>query len=518
MNSVFSALLALAIVLLIVGPIALAVWKRFVPTRRLALVVAALAPVWMMSETRAGFLLALGVTALLYVLTIADAVFTPGREQVDVRRELPPVVGVGEWAEARYELTSRWPRAVRVELHDAMPRGLERRFAATGERVGAAGEPPVSAEGEDEREVATAGPAGLAPAVPVLLAREREVAAAAEALRGMPLTVPAGGDASVPFRIAGRERGSHPLGPVVLRAGGPLGLVRRSLRYEPADAVTVAPSMAGVRRYRLLALQHRLRDAGIRNIRRRGEGTTFANLREYAVGDDPRHIDWKATARRRKVVTREFTVEQGQTVLLAVDAGRLMTQFAGPLPRFEYALSAAQVLADVAVHSGDQVGLILFDDEVRAFVPPARGRAALQRVRDALIPARATMAEPDYAAAFRTLAERHRKRSLIVLFTDVIDVRASQALIAHTTRGAVRHLPLVVALRNDALVHAASPAARGDSGALFESAAAEELLSARDEALLKMRQAGVSVVDVSPHAMTAAVVNRYLEIKAKSAL
>jgi len=510
-------LLALALLLLIAGPIGLAIWKRFVPTRRLALVVALLAPVWLLSGDRAGLYVALGVTAALYVVAIAEALLIPGREQLSVRRELPPTVGIGEWAEARYELHSEWPRAARLELYDAMPRGVERRFASTDEGEGAGGEPPVAPEGETEGEVAAAGPAGLAPTVPVLLPRDGGAAAEA-ALRGMPVRLAAGGDASVPFRIAGRERGSHPLGPVVVRAGGPLGLVRRSLRFEPGDAVLVAPSMAGVRRYRLLALQHRLRDAGIRSIRRRGEGTSFANLREYAVGDDPRHIDWKATARRRKLVTREFTVEQGQTILIAVDAGRLMTQFSGPLPRFEYALSAALVLADVAVHSGDQVGLLLFDDEVRAFVPPARGRAALQRMRDALVPAAATMAEPDYAAAFRTLAERHRKRSLIVLFTDVIDVRASQAVIAHTTRGAVRHLPLVVALRNDALVAAASPAAHTASAPLFESAAAEELLSARDEALRKMRQAGVSVVDVSPHAMTAAVVNRYLEIKAKSAL
>jgi uncharacterized protein (DUF58 family) len=195
-----------------------------------------------------------------------------------------------------------------------------------------------------------------------------------------------------------------------------------------------------------------------------------------------------------------------------------MTQFAGALPRFEYALSAALVLADVAVHSGDQVGLILFDDEVRAFVPPARGRTALQRVRDALIPAAATMAEPDYAAAFRTLAERHRKRSLIVLFTDVIDARASQALLAYTMRSAARHLPVVVALRNDELVEAALPARHESSTALFANAAAEELLSARDEALLRMRRAGVSVLDVSPHRMTAAVINRYLEIKGRASL
>jgi uncharacterized protein (DUF58 family) len=425
--------------------------------------------------------MAAGATLLLVLAVAADWVLGPGGRDLEVERETPRTVGVGDEAAARYHVHSRWPRAVRATLHDALPPA-----------VGRAG--------------------GWVPA----------------------LRLGAGEEAELPFAVVGRERGRHPLGPVVVEAQGPLGLVRRFLRYPLGDAITVAPSIAAVRTFRLLAVQHRLRDVGLRNVRRRGAGTSFAGLREYAVGDDPRHLDWKATARRDKLITREFTVEQGQTVMIAIDAGRMMTQLAGeagghPVSRFEYALSSALVLADVAVHSGDAVGLLLFDDEVRAFVPPARGRAALQAVRDALVPARATMAEPDYAAAFRTLAARHRKRSLFVLFTDVIDVRSSNALIAHATRGAARHLPLVVALRNDALVAAAAPtratAAEGDAGApplstdvLYRRAAAEELLSARDAALRAMRRAGVSVVDVSPAAMTAAVVNRYLELKQRGAV
>jgi uncharacterized protein (DUF58 family) len=340
------------------------------------------------------------------------------------------------------------------------------------------------------------------------------------ALVGPPaaLRVPAHGEAVAPIVLEGRERGAAAFGRVAVRVRGPLGLVDRLLRHAVPGAVTVAPSIAGVRRYRLLAVQRRLRDAGVRQLRRRGEGTSFASLREYAVGDEPRHIDWKASARRGRTMVREYTVEQGQTVIVAIDAGRLMTQLSGDRSRFEHALSAALVLADVAVHSGDQVGLLLFDDAVRAWVPPARGRPALERLRDALVPARATMTEPDYAAAFRTLATRHRKRALVVLFTDAVDVRASQALIAHTTRSAARHLPLVVALRNDALHEAARPVAGAAPARLYESAAAEELLLAREEALQRMRSAGASVVDVSPRAMAAAVVNRYLELKGRGAV
>jgi len=256
----------------------------------------------------------------------------------------------------------------------------------------------------------------------------------------------------------------------------------------------------------------------VRSLRRRGEGLSFANLREYAIGDDPRRIDWKATARRARLISREYTVERSQTVIVMVDAGRAMTQLAATRSRFEHALSAALILTDIAANAGDRVGALAFDDEIRAFVPARPGRGALQAIRDAFVPLAATTREPDYASAFRFLAAHQRKRALIVFITDVIDPRASQALIAHVSRSAARHLAVVVALRNDEIFAAALPRAAGGAGTLYESAAAEELVMAREEALQRMRRAGASVVDVSPQAMTASVVNRYLEIKARGAL
>lgn len=453
------------------------------PTRRLAVAVALTAPLWLLSGSAAGLAVAALTTALVLAAGVADALLAPSPGEVALRRTLPATVGIGDIATGAYEIAWRtapfapsaaWRRVrplaeraggLTVSLHDALPRGL-----------------------------------ALVP----------ESSARAGRLAAKPLVLP--------LAVRGQERGTFALGPVVLRIAGPLRLACASLRFAPDDQVLVAPSMAGVRGFRLLALQHRLRDAGVRAVRRRGDGTSFAQLRDYVPGDDPRRVDWKATARRGRLIAREYAVEQGQTVIILIDAGRMMTQAAGALPRFEYALSAATLLADVAAAGGDRVGLLVFDDRVRAFVPPARGPAALRLVRDALIPLRPTMVEPDYALAFRTLAERARRRALIVFFTDVLDPRASRSLIAHTVRSAARHLPLVVALRNDQLVHAAIPSREATADAVYQSAAAEELLAAREAALLQMRRAGVGVVDVSPHAMTAAVVNRYLEVKARAAL
>jgi uncharacterized protein (DUF58 family) len=438
---------------------------RFHPTRRLAAAAALVAPLWLLSDTRSGWLLALAAIAVIVIAVFADLALLPAQSNIDVMRDAGATLGAGDEGAGEYVIHSRWQSQLRIELHDRLPPAVERRDSS--ERVH---------------------------------------------------NLDGGESVTIPLLLAGRVRGRHILGDVALRVTTRIGLIARILHYRLDDSILVTPSLAGVRNYRLLALQHRLRDVGIRSLRRRGEGTSFSSLREYAPGDDPRHVDWKASARRGTLVSREFAIEQGQSIMILIDAGRLMTQQAGTLPRFEYALSSALTVADVAVSGNDRVGVMVFDDEVRAFVPPTRGPAALRMIRDALIPATARLVEPDYAAAFRTLAARHRKRSLLILFTDVIDRRSSAALIAHTSRSAARHLPLVVALRNEQLTRAAVPAATATDATLFEAAAAEEMLGAREEALQGMRQAGVVVLDVAPSAMTPAVINRYLELKGRSSI
>jgi len=322
----------------------------------------------------------------------------------------------------------------------------------------------------------------------------------------------------VPVPLRGLRRAEEPLGAVGARLTTSWGLVGSRVRIAPTDTIRVVPSMSGVRRFRLLALQNRLDTAGVRNLRRRGEGQGFAGLREYVIGDDPRHIDWKASAKRSKMITREFTIERSQTVITLIDCGRGMTQLSGDFPRFEHALSSAMILTDIAAAAGDRVGTLVFDDEIRAFVPAQKSRGALHAVRDAVVPVTASSREPDYASAFRFLAAHQRRRALVVLFTDVLGVRASRALLAHVARSAQRHLALVVALRNDPLHAMARPDEVTNTARLYEHASAAELLESREEALERMRRAGAVVLDVSPSTMTASVINRYLELKGRGAI
>lgn len=328
--------------------------------------------------------------------------------------------------------------------------------------------------------------------------------------------VPSGGaEERLELRPAHRGIGSG--GELAIRILGPMGLAwRQSLVNLPWTA-TVYPNLVGSGLRALPLSATRRREAGLRNVRLPGEGRLFEGLREWVPGDDTRIIDWKATARRGKPIARQYEDERRQQVLLVIDAGRLLTAEVNGVPRLEAVITAALQLASAAVEHDDNVGLLVFADTVQRYLAPARGRRALRAVLDGLASAEGRLLESDYPAAFRYLAARNRKRALTVLFTDVIDRTASDALVAHAAGLRPRHLPLAVTLRDPALETMAAHHPE-DGAEAFRRAAAEELLGAREAALAEMRARGVMVLDVSPAAAGPAVVERYHQLKRRGLL
>jgi uncharacterized protein (DUF58 family) len=438
-------------------------WWRLYPTRRLAGLVALVGAAWVVPDI--GAPLAVALIIALVAAIVVDYLRLPRKRAITVDRAAPETIGLGDSAEIVYTIRSDWSWPARAVVYDRIP-------------------------------------AGLSGAMP----RDRH-------------DLPASSERRFALPVVGERRGHYPLGPIALRITTPLALIARIVVLPPKadESVAVVPSLTNIRRFRLLAIQNRLSEAGVRALKLRGEGTAFAGLRDYVPGDDPRLLDWKATARHGRLISREQTIERSQTVLSLIDCGRAMTQLAGRFTRFEHVLSAALMLGDVAATSGDRVGLVAFDDRIRASVPPQRGERALRSLHRALSGLEATLTEPDYLSAFRLLATSQRRRALVVFFTDVVDLRSAKSFIAYAGRTAQRHLLVVVAIQNDALMAAARPTSDGAT-ALYQSAAAEELVRERDAALATMRSAGLVVLDVAPSRMAAAVVNRYLEIKARGQL
>lgn len=426
------------------------------PSRRFLYLLAAASALFLVSAPAA-----LAIDLLLLLAFVADALWAPVASLV-VERRAPMRISLGATARDTLLLENRGKLATRVRITDDLPEILVR-------------------EGADVREVA----------------------------------LPPGRDERVEFSVRADRRGDAEYGDVHVRVLGPLGLAWRQKRLYRADPLRVLPGVLEVRRYRLLGLHNRLREAGFRAVRQRGEGGSFESLREYVRGDDPRIIDWKATAHRSKLIVRQYEAERRQNVVMLVDAGRLMTEKVGDRERIDYALTAALLLADVASVHGDLVGLLVFADRVQQYIPPSR--SSISTLAEALGAVHARIAEPNYPAAFTYLAKQLRRRSLLVAFTDIIDAQASSALVAHLGKAASRHLPIVVAIRNPDLEASAQLAARTPAE-VYRRAAAEELLQARAAALTSMQRSGVLVADSRPTDAVPDVVNRYLDVKRRGLL
>jgi uncharacterized protein (DUF58 family) len=336
-------------------------------------------------------------------------------------------------------------------------------------------------------------------------------------LRLLQATLPGFAEVEAAYPIIPLRRGDHCFGAVYVQGRGPLGLGIWQRRFELPQPVRVYPNLQEVERYeRLLRLQ-RLTEVGIETLRGRGEGTQFESLRDYVDGDPFRNIDWKATARRGKPITRQYEVDRSQTVLLMLDTGRMMTSEPageGPvrLSKLDYSINAALLLAHVAVAHGDAVGLLVFGGRVQSFVPPRKGHGQVARLMEQMVPLQPELEEPDYAAAFATLGQRARKRALIVLFTDLVDAQASERLLAHVAALRTRHLPLLVTQRDADVEHLAQ-AAPAEIEDAYRRGIATQLLQEREIALARLRSRGVLVVDVAPGKLTVSAVNEYLRLK-----
>jgi uncharacterized protein (DUF58 family) len=319
------------------------------------------------------------------------------------------------------------------------------------------------------------------------------------------------------YRLTFARRGRVTFGDLHLRLEGPLGLGCAIVTLPAQQQARVYPSPLGPRRYELSARLGKLRHVGVRHVRRAGGGGELEYLREYVAGDSFRDLDWKATAKRARPVTRVYGQEQSQTVLLALDVGRMMAMQSGELTKLDHAIDAVLLLAWVALRSGDRVGLLLFAEQVHGFVAPGRGLAHYRRILDALVEVEARPTYVDFRRLSEALRLRVPRRALLVLFSDLLDESQAMPLAAEAPRLRGKHLPVCVTL-SDPLATALADAPAPTPAEVFRRAAAADVLADRDAVKAHLAKAGVALVEAPAAELAAASVNRYLTIKAQHLL
>lgn len=327
--------------------------------------------------------------------------------------------------------------------------------------------------------------------------------------------LPPGGQTAIRYRIRPLQRGSFVFPRVQLRLRSPLGLWWRDCRAGTTDTVRVYPNFAAVARYTLLAADHRLSQMGIRKRRRRGEGQDFHQLREYRQGDPLRQIDWKASSRLRRLISREYQEERDQEIVFLLDCGYRMLAQDDDLSHFDHSLNAILLLTYVALRQGDGVGFATFSGENR-WLPPIKGIGLINHLFNQLYDLQPSTAAPDYAEAATRLLLRHRKRALVVLVTNLRDEDNADLLPAVQLLKR-RHLVLVASMREQILDQELDRPIRDFDQAL-RHAATRDYLRQRDQAVDSLRAGGALCLDVVPRDLSVALVNQYLELKTSGRL
>ncbi len=319
------------------------------------------------------------------------------------------------------------------------------------------------------------------------------------------------------YRLHPRRRGAFELSHVHLKIGSRLGIWKQFIDCPARSTVNVYPDMQQLNQYALLARTNRLSQLGVRRARRIGMDHDFERLRDYSIDDNYKHIDWRATARRRKLTVKDFQASQSQRIVFMVDCGRMMTNQAAGLSLLDHAFNAALMMSFVALRQGDSVGLLCFSNEIHGYVPARGGMNQMNRLLHASFNRFPELVESRYDLAFRYLTTHVRKRSLVVLISNVIDEVNADQVESYLTHLAGRHLPLGVLLRDRRLFDAVAPESpQGD--ALWQAAAAADILAWRHQVINDLALKGALTLDVFPEEMTAPLVNRYLEIKARHLL
>ncbi len=325
------------------------------------------------------------------------------------------------------------------------------------------------------------------------------------------LTLDPGARQTVRYSLTPNKRGDYTFEDIFLRLQGRLGLVRLVRQIPGEKQVKVYPEFESAQ-FSLMARKGRLQQIGIRNARMQGLGREFESLRDYLPDDEMRRIDWKATARRGKLVARQYEIEKSQNVIIAIDIGRTMLAEIDGLQKIEHAIKAAIILAYVASLSEDRVGLMLFSDGLHTFLPPQKGKAQVYAVMEALHAIEATLADSDYQVSFAQLQKMWRRRSLIVCFTDIWDADSSRSTIFELAALQSRHLIAAVTLHDTHLMRTAQQPI-SSTQSVYEKSVAIQTIDDRNKALAELKQRGVLVVDSPADKLSIEVVTRYIRVK-----
>lgn len=398
-----------------------------------------------------------GALLALVGLSLLDACWLLRRPSPRIQRELAGSLALDRWNEARLDLQHDGAKPLTLRVFDHLPQGLEH---------------------EDLPQT---------------------------------ITLPARCKSSIGYRLRPSSRGHFTFEHCEISLPGPLRLWTARRHVAVQSTTRVYPDFARLYGGQLLAVDNWLSQLGVRQLQRRGLGMEFNQLREFREGDSLRQIDWKATARQRTPIAREYQDERDQRIVFMLDCGRRMRSQDGDLSHFDHALNACLLLSYVALRQGDSVGLATFAGEHDRYLAPVKGAGQLNLLLNSVYDLQTTRKPADYSSAVRQLMVRHKKRSLVVLITNLRD-EDDEELLAAVRQLGKHHRVLIASLREEVLDSLRqSPVQTADEA--LEYCGAISFLNARTSLHDRLRAQGMAIMDARPKELGPQLIARYLNWK-----
>ncbi len=395
-----------------------------------------------------------GLLLALLLLSMLDALRLRRRPSPRLQRQMPGSLALGRWGEVRLSLEYDYPQPLTVQVFDHVPDGLT--------------------------------------------------------VENMPqaITLRPGVRSELGYRLRPVRRGHFSFSRCEVHLPSPLGLWSARRFIEANDATRVYPDFARLYGAQLLGVDNLLSQLGVRQRQRRGLGLEFHQLREFREGDSLRQIDWKATARQRTPIAREYQDERDQQIVFMLDCGRRMRSQDDELSHFDHALNACLLLSYVALRQGDAVGMCTFAGDAPRYLAPVKGSGQLNLLLNAVYDLDTTRRTADYQAAASQLLARQKRRALVIVVTNLRD-EDDEALLTAIKRISRQHRVLVASLREEVLDQLRQSPVQTLPEALAYSGTVD-YLNTRDELHDRLSAHGLSVLDTSPSGLGAALVTRYL--------
>lgn len=314
------------------------------------------------------------------------------------------------------------------------------------------------------------------------------------------------------YTVTPFKRGIYTFGKTFTRRMSRLRLWVFEDTFDLETEARVYPNVQMVKKYDLLSRKQMLNFLGVKPTKIFGQGTEFEMLRDYQVDDEYRVIDWKATSKKAKPISRVYQVERTRNIVLMIDAGRIMGIHMGDLTKLEHAVNSALLVSFVALRLGEKVGLCIFSSDIKEYIPLQGRKSHFNVILEALYNLKGDSYESDYKKAFEYVSRTNKKRSLVIIYTDLVEKHISQGLIQYCSALQKTHLPLCVAVKDTNVAEIAEHDPETERE-VYQKAVALKLLRERQVAIKELMRRGVRVVDELPENLTISTLNKYLELK-----